>query len=620
MKDPLIGQRLANFRVERVLGRGGMAQVYYGQDVKLQRPVAIKVIDARYRDKPAYARRFVNEARVLAKWHHEHIIQIYYADDEDDLYYYVMEYIDGQNLAAIMASYAVDGELMPIEDVLHIGSAIADALDYAHKQGVIHRDVKPSNILVARDGRVVLGDFGLAMDLQDGSLGETFGTPHYISPEQASRSANAIPQSDLYSLGVILYEMLVGVVPFNDPSPTSVALQHITEQPPAPRSINPELPVEADHVLLKALEKSPQQRYQTGFELIAALKQALTVKPAAAIAPLPPLPVGVPTISKRTVSKESVTRRVASAPLTGYASPQKPEEIAQPKQPDIQKDNRLRRRTLGFSRSWFLFFSLLFLAIISFVWWQGWFQPGAFSKIIPLRPVQPTVIVLQATNSPTVAAITQTAQPSLTIAPTSSPLMDEPVTPPPTSTASPSPTTTYTPTTTFTPTITYTPTDTYTPTTTYTPRPTSTVRATLTANPALPAKYPDGHFFRLYYNENSLYLQNLSNVTRSISGFTFERLDDQGKALNFFGGWDWGLYYSNINPNRCMAIELYLSPPFLKPPECEEPYLSLLNPARDSAKVFWTTQENSHEFRVSWQRDEITRCTVGAGVCEFRIP
>ena len=155
MKDPLIGQRLANFRVERVLGRGGMAQVYYGQDIKLQRPVAIKVIDARYRDKPAYARRFVNEARVLAKWHHEHIVQIYYADDEDDLYYYVMEYIDGQNLAAIMASYAVDGELMPIEDVLHIGSAIADALDYAHKQGVIHRDVKPSNILVARDGRVV---------------------------------------------------------------------------------------------------------------------------------------------------------------------------------------------------------------------------------------------------------------------------------------------------------------------------------------------------------------------------------------------------------------------------------------------------------------------------------
>ena len=155
MKDPLIGQQLANFRVESVLGRGGMAQVYYGQDIKLQRPVAIKVIDARYRDKPAYANRFVNEARVLAKWRHEHIIQIYYADDEDGLYYYVMEYIDGQNLGTILSSYAVDGELMPIPDVLHVGNAVADALDYAHKQGVIHRDVKPSNILVAKDGRVV---------------------------------------------------------------------------------------------------------------------------------------------------------------------------------------------------------------------------------------------------------------------------------------------------------------------------------------------------------------------------------------------------------------------------------------------------------------------------------
>ena len=141
MNDPLIGHQLANFRVERVLGRGGMAQVYYGQDIKLQRPVAIKVIDARYRDKPAYARRFVNEARVLAKWHHEHILQIYYADDEDGLYYYVMEYIDGQNLASIIASYSMDGELMPTDDVLQIGNAIASALDYAHRQLVVARQV-----------------------------------------------------------------------------------------------------------------------------------------------------------------------------------------------------------------------------------------------------------------------------------------------------------------------------------------------------------------------------------------------------------------------------------------------------------------------------------------------
>lgn len=584
MNDPLIGQQLANFRVERVLGRGGMAQVYYGQDIKLQRPVAIKVIDARYRDKPAYARRFVNEARVLAKWRHEHIVQIYYADDEDDLYYYVMEYIDGQNLAAIMASYAVDGELMPIDDVLHIGSAIADALDYAHKQGVIHRDVKPSNILVARDGRVVLGDFGLALDLQDGSLGETFGTPHYISPEQASRSANAVPQSDLYSLGVILYEMLVGVVPFNDPSPTSVALQHITEPPPAPRSINPELTAGAEEVLLKALEKSPQDRYQTGSELIATLKKTLAVKPMKARMPLPPLPVGVPTISRRSLSKKSVTRRVASAPPAGYTPQKEPQALTGQKRSNERKGEKTHRGMTGFSKAWFLFFSLLFLAALSFAWAQGWFQPGAFSKIVPLQPAQPTIAMLQSTDSPTPIE-TRTLSPSLT-APsgeTAGPL------------SSPAATNTVVATQTI-PAI-----------------PTST--ATL-----LPVNFSDGHLFKLYYDENSFYMHNLSRVTRSISGFTFERLNDRDEVLNFFGGWDWGLYYANITPDRCMAIELYLSRPFLKPSECAEPYLSLINPPREADKVFWTTQEESHEFRVLWQRSEVARCPLGAGVCEFRVP
>lgn len=296
MDDPLIGSQLANFRIERLIGRGGMAQVYYGWDVKLERSVAIKVIDARYRDNPAYAERFVREARAVATWHHENIVQIYYADDQDDLYYFVMECIEGLNLGELLSQHIAEGELMPHDQVLRIGRAIASALDYAHEKGVVHRDVKPANVIMAGDGRVVLTDFGLAMDVEQGSLGEVFGSSRYIAPEQARHSADAVPQSDLYSLGVILYEMLTGVVPFDDPSPTAVALQHVTMSPPPPREINPDLSETAEAVLLKALAKSPDERYQTGTELIGALEKALQIeatKPGQVErAELPPVPVG----------------------------------------------------------------------------------------------------------------------------------------------------------------------------------------------------------------------------------------------------------------------------------------------------------------------------------------
>src|SRR5574341_861332 len=293
--DPLIGRQLANFRVECVIGRGGMAQVYYGWDVRLKRPVAIKVLDARFRGNPSYAQRFVREAQAVATWRHENILQVYYADEEEGLYYFVMEYIDGLDLGTLMSQYLAKGELLPHADLLRIGRAVASALDYAHQKGVVHRDVKPSNVMVARDGRVVLSDFGLALDVEQGSMGEVFGTAHYIAPEQARRSSDAIPQSDLYSLGVILYEILTGTVPFDDPSPTSVAIQHITLRPPSPREINPDLSVEVEAVVLKALSKSPQERYQAGSDLIAALESALQVSRPAAVQrrSLPPPPAGM---------------------------------------------------------------------------------------------------------------------------------------------------------------------------------------------------------------------------------------------------------------------------------------------------------------------------------------
>jgi len=233
--DSIIGRQFANFRVMRHLGHGGTADVYYGQDVKLQRPVATKVLDTRHRDDSAYAKRFLREARAIALWRHEHIIQVYYAGDEDGLSYFVMEYIDGKDLSMMLNRYRARRKLMPQDEIIRIGRAVAQALDYAHQQGVVHRDVKPSNVMVAKNGRVVLMDFGLALDMVEGSVGEVFGSANYISPEQARNSAEAVPQSDQYSLGIMLYEMLVGQLPFDSPSFTTVAIQHITTPPPRPR-------------------------------------------------------------------------------------------------------------------------------------------------------------------------------------------------------------------------------------------------------------------------------------------------------------------------------------------------------------------------------------------------
>lgn len=315
-EDPLIGTLLGNFRIERLLGRGGMARVYYGHDVNLQRPVAIKMIDAQFRDDTGYAKRFISEARAIATWRHENVIQVFHAGSQKGLYYFVMEYIDGMDLSTLLSQYSAENELMPHDDVLKIGHAVANALDYAHERGVVHRDIKPANVMVSHDGRVVLTDFGLALDVQKGSMGQIFGTPHYIAPEQARRSSDAVAQSDLYSLGVLLFEMLTGMVPFDDDSATSVALKHLSDPPPRPGIINPRLNAATEEVLLKALEKNIGDRYPTGKDLMDALDKAITttetVEPTTAPKhDLPPMPPGIKTQPRRTVSGVSVFEKVA---------------------------------------------------------------------------------------------------------------------------------------------------------------------------------------------------------------------------------------------------------------------------------------------------------------------
>jgi serine/threonine-protein kinase len=229
--------------------------------------------------------------------------------------------------------------LIPHDEVIRIGRAVANALDYAHQKGVVHRDVKPSNVMVAKDGRVVLMDFGLALDMTEGSVGEVFGSANYISPEQARNSAEAVPQSDLYSLGVMLYEMLVGQLPFDDPSFTTVAIQHITLPPPPPRQLNPELSEASEAVLLKALHKSPEKRYKSAGQLVDALEKTLLASsstPAAPSSKRPATPAPASPAKSAPASPPSLPKRAAT-PATTSAKPQTGPATSSAKRPSLAK-------------------------------------------------------------------------------------------------------------------------------------------------------------------------------------------------------------------------------------------------------------------------------------------
>jgi beta-lactam-binding protein with PASTA domain/tRNA A-37 threonylcarbamoyl transferase component Bud32 len=273
------------------LARGGMADVYLGQDTLLGRKVAIKVLHAQFSNDEAFVKRFRREAQAAANLANPNIGGVYDWGQAGNTYFIVMELVDGRSLRDVLRS---EGALLP-RRAAEIGAEVASALAAAHRAGLVHRDVKPGNILLATDGTVKVTDFGIARAWDDSQeltkTGAVIGTATYFSPEQA-QGTPADERSDVYSLGVVMYEMLAGRPPFQGDSPVAVAYQHVSSSAPPPSTLNSDVPPELDAVVTRALQKDPAFRYQTADEFKADLTrilagQAPNVPTAAVPAPLP---------------------------------------------------------------------------------------------------------------------------------------------------------------------------------------------------------------------------------------------------------------------------------------------------------------------------------------------
>jgi serine/threonine protein kinase len=279
----LTGQYLGQYQILGRISKGSTSTIYKAYQPKLDRCVAIKVLSPHVVDEEGFLARFSQEARAVAQLDHPNIVPVYDFDQVGDAVYIVFKYVESGSLRSLMPGHPMELSLA-VEIITQVGLA----LGYAHRRGVIHRDVKPGNVLIAEGHWALLTDFGLAKILSGGKKltrsGIGMGTPDYMSPEQA-QGLPGDGRADLYSLGVMLYEMLTGRVPFESDSSMGVVVKHITETPPPPRQFNPDIPEEVEKVILAALEKNPNERFQTAEAMIAAL-----VRAAGTVAERPTLP------------------------------------------------------------------------------------------------------------------------------------------------------------------------------------------------------------------------------------------------------------------------------------------------------------------------------------------
>ena len=271
LEGKILGNR---YEIIEKVGNGGMATVYRAEDKVLKRNVAVKVLKDEFTTDEEFIKRFEIEAQSAARLTHPNIVSIYDVGSEDNLYYIVMELIRGKTLKEIIVE---ERGPLPWKWSVNVAIQIASALEMAHKNNIIHRDIKPHNIIITEDGIAKVTDFGIAKAVSNSTItafGTTIGSVHYFSPEHA-RGGFTDAKSDLYSLGVVMYEMVTGRVPFDADTPVSVALKHMQEEPEEPIELNPNLPSAVNRIIMKALKKDTTLRYQTATDMLADLRQAL---------------------------------------------------------------------------------------------------------------------------------------------------------------------------------------------------------------------------------------------------------------------------------------------------------------------------------------------------------
>ncbi len=472
--EALTGKHIGQYQILEPLGQGGMAVVYRAYQSRMERYVALKILPRFFASDPKFVSRFNQEAKIVAQLQHPHIVPTYDYGEQDGYIYIVMPFIPGGTVAERLRS-----RLLTLDMIVKSMVQVGDALDYAHSRGVLHRDVKPSNVLIDERGNCLLTDFGIAKILEGTThltqSGSIVGTPLYMSPEQGLGQP-VDQRSDIYSLGVMLYQLVTSRPPFQSSTPMAILVKHINEPLPSPRRFNPHLSTEIEQVILKSLQKHPDDRYSTVIAFVNALRQAVQV-----------------------TSPQAIQAIYASAE---WEAPPTHSHITSVR--SVKKTGRIRNRaenltkpTLALanhrseqpSAQWFSLIMIgLGLGVIAGLGWGGFqyyrSQPDPATSIVKLF----SRLSLTPEASPTAPAptpITSPATPTLVTTPTRQPVATPIPTPVPTPTPIPTPEPTPTATPEPTPTAILEPTPEPTPTSD--PVSTPTVQPTPQATPTLPS-------------------------------------------------------------------------------------------------------------------------------------